>query len=220
MQKMVISKIFLTVLSFASLLVWSANGTAASTTSSIFNITIDTSSLQGTSASLAFDFLNNNADAPNANAVTISSFQTDGVFDTSLTDNVGSVSGTLNDVATFSSITDGFNELFQPITLGSFLQFQLNIISLLDLHESDSFQLNIFNGLGTASLVPTLDPLGTDILFEVNFLPNISFTSFTDLVSAEQVVSAVPVPGAFSLMLLALGAWGGLVKSKQRFVLK
>jgi len=83
-------------------------------------VTIDTTSLAGTTADLAFDLVNGGAPA---NTVTISKFATDGTLGAS--SSKGSVTGSFPGAVTLSDAAF-FSEYLQTETLGKSLSFALN----------------------------------------------------------------------------------------------
>ena len=99
-------------------------GIQVSLASAIFDVTMDTSSLSGASALIAFDFID--GDMLVNNTVTISGFTSDGVYNPATATTFGDVTGALDTSAVLGD-SQAFNELAQPITLGSALSFTLNL---------------------------------------------------------------------------------------------
>lgn len=175
----------------------------------VLDVTVDTSGLSGTAANLAFDFID--GDGAVNNTVQIGGFSTDGSFipgDALLS---GDVSGLLNATVMIGD-SSFFNELLQPITLGTSLQFRLDATDLFDAAGSfpDSFAFYILDSNFLLPLFVTTDNLAADALFA--FDPTGTGTCGGDL----QVFTApngaaswtvrcagnVPEPGPWALMLI------------------
>jgi hypothetical protein len=86
-----------------------------------FSIALNTSSLSGTSAQLAFDLID--GDGVNNNTAVISGFTTNGMLGTASSS--GGVTGTLPSPVTINE-SAFFNELLQKITLGNSIAFTRN----------------------------------------------------------------------------------------------
>lgn len=170
-----------------------------------WSVKIDTSDWAGTSASLAFDLVD--GDNVNNNNVQITNFLTDGNFDSSLATLFGGASGLL-DTGAILTDSDFFNELLQPIVLGSSLQFQLHFTDALATAAlvPDRFSFFILDEFGAFSLFPTNDPTGADSLFgiDLNGLGGaLSLYAAADQ-SVAWSVAVVPVPGTIALLATGL----------------
>lgn len=199
MQKNIFGLILTTLLASAPATTWAYN----------FNVSIDTSSLAGTNATLAFDFID--GDGVVNNTVELTDFLINGLFDPDLATLEGDVTRT-NTSATFND-SSFLNELLAPVTLGNSISFKLQTTNQ---HEAtgflpDAFTFYILNETGSLSLFATSDTTGSGALFAIDLDGNENGLSvFT--ASADQptwTVQPVPLPGAFSLMFAPLmaGIW-------------
>jgi hypothetical protein len=127
-----------------------------------YDVTINTSNLSGTGATLTFDFLAGGG--TQSNSVTISDFSTNGTL-MSGGANSGSVSGSLASTATLTNASF-FNELQQGITLGSTISFQVDLTTNAPSGGSlpDAFSLFLLDPTASYSLTNTGDPTGSDSL--------------------------------------------------------
>lgn len=208
MRKAVNSIIFMALLSAIPLTAWSYS----------LNINVDTSSLAGTAATLAFDFID--GDGAINNTVQVSNFLTDGSY-SSGTD-TGDVSGSLNSAVAFGD-NQFFNEYLQQITLGSSLQFHLQTSNLFNPGgiAPDSFAFFILDGSANLPLFTTTDSTGSDALFAVDLTgANDGLSVFASAAGLRWTVEAprnsVPTPGTLSLILA--GIWGAYLSRKRSFV--
>lgn len=175
-----------------------------------FDVTINTSSLDTTGATLAFDLIAGGG--TQSNSVSISDFSTDGVLGSS-GPNSGSVSGSLPGTLTLSN-AGFFNELLQGITLGKFITFELSASTNAPASASlpDTFSFFILDPAATASLLTTTDPTGANSLFTLQIdgspLGVLGNYSSTPAVSATlvPVTESVPEPDAFWLALFGIFA--------------
>lgn len=179
------------------------------------NVNIDTSILSGSLATLAFDFIDGD-DAIN-NSLQISHLVTNGIYDNGNAILEGDVTGALNSVVTLGD-SSFFNEILQPITLGHTLQFTLQTTNHLNLLGAmpDSFSFFIFDEFGSLPIFATTDQTGSDALFVLDLTgadDGLSlFTSTT--ASPTWTVQPVPIPGAFSMMLIA-GVCSAFIRRKK-----
>lgn len=173
------------------------------------NVNIDTSSLSGTMASLAFDFID--GDGTVNNTAKISSFITDGSFDTSLASSFGDVSGLLLSSLTLGD-SGGFNEFLQSILLGNTLQFQLQLSDLYDSSAlvPDAFSFFLLDEFASLPLFSTTDLTGSHALFAVdltgdgNGLSVYASTNSRETWTVEAPSSTVPTPSTLSLVLVGI----------------
>jgi hypothetical protein len=190
---------------------------AAASADSIYNVSIDTSSLMGTSSTLAFDFIDG---GPPSNSVSISNFVTDGALASPSTS--GSVSGTVANTVTLSD-TSFFNELQQPIKLGSILSFQLSASSNAPVDSSlpDTFSFFILDPTATSSLLTTTDPTGAASLFTLQIDGTsggaLGIYDATPLVPVSATLEPVPLPASVQLLLSGIVAIGAFYARKLRF---
>lgn len=207
MQKNILGLILTTLLASSPATTWAYN----------LSVSIDTTNLAGINATLAFDFIDGDG-VPN-NTVDLSDFQINGYFDPNLATLEGDVSSSNNTSATFND-SSYLNELLAPVTLGNSISFKLHTTNQ---HEAsgflpDAFTFYILNGTGSLPLFATSDTTGSDALFALDLDGSENGLSvFT--ASAGQptwAVQAVPLPGAFSLMLtpLVAGIWTSRKRDK------
>jgi hypothetical protein len=189
-------------------------GMLAPAEAATYQVSIDTSSLSGTAANLAFDLTD--SDAGVSTTVTISGFATNGTVgavDAGLT--TGGVSGSLPGTVTLTD-TDFFNSLVQAITLGSALSFTLDMTTASSGGVPDAFAFSILDAAGAASLVDT--DLDADVLLvlEANGTSGGNLAAAADTTPSVPVsatpAAAVPLPA--TALLLAAGA--ALVASRRR----
>jgi hypothetical protein len=127
-----------------------------------YDVTLNTSSLLGTGATLTFDFISGGG--TQSNSVSIADFSIDGTLVPGGV-NSGSVSGSLPGTATLSNASF-FNELQQGITLGSVISFQLDATTNAPTGGSlpDTFSIFLLDPTASYSLTNTNDPTGSDSL--------------------------------------------------------
>jgi|GEM_PF-651411 len=139
----------------------------------IFNVTLDTTALQGKSLGLLFQ-LNDGSQAGN-NSVTVGNFSFGGgtAADCAtlplLCVSDGGASGNIN---TNLSLVDSspFNSYLQQFTSGTSLSFQVDLTTNVDVGGTptpDVFTFGILDATTDASL-PTVDPSGSDTLLSIN----------------------------------------------------
>jgi hypothetical protein len=167
-------------------------------------ISVDTTALAGTSAQLAFDFID--GDGP-SNSVTVTGFSTDGVLGAASA--TGGVSGTLPGVVTLTD-TDFFNELLTGLVLGTTLSFTFDTTANAG-SSPDQFSVFLLDAGGSASLFPTIDPTGADALlaFDIDAAGTLAlFNAVDGRVLVTQTGPSVPttVPEPTTLMLVGAGA--------------
>jgi hypothetical protein len=178
-----------------------------------YDVTIDTASLTGTDATLAFDFV---AGGTSNNTVAISDFATSGAL-TSSGPRSGSATGTLPGTVSLST-SSFFNEYLQGLTLGSTISFQFDITGQAPSGGvPDTFSFYLLNSSGGSSLVATSDPAGADSLFSLQIdgsqggalgVYTATPQVLTTVVPAG-TATGVPEPGILGLMILGLLAgWG------------
>jgi len=126
-----------------------------------YDVTINTSSLAATGATLTFDFIAGGG--TQSNGVSILDFATNGVLGASSSS--GSVTGALPGTVTLSNASF-FNELQQGMTLGSSITFQVDAATNAPTGGAlpDTFSLFLLDPTATNSLTNTNDPTGSDSL--------------------------------------------------------
>ena len=182
-----------------------------------FDVSIDTTFFSGTSAQLAFDFIDGDL-LPN-NSVMISEFMSDGVLGLSTTDG-GPINGALPESTT---IRDGsfFNEYLQVITLGDHLSFSLEISETFTGGVPDQFSFFILEHISnptsdpfTLPLFATTDPTLSDALFTVDItgteLGSLTVYESTsgDTLWTVTKRGGIPVPESGGMVWLILLTWG------------
>lgn len=170
-----------------------------------YDVTINTSSLSGTGATLTFDFIAGGG--TQSNIVSISDFSTNGTL-VSGGVNSGSVTGSLPGIATLSNASF-FNELQQGINLGSTITFQLDATRNAPTNDSlpDTFSFFILDRTASSSLVSTTDPTGASSLFtlQIDSSPGGILGVYTSTPSVPvTVTAAVPEPATPALFLAGL----------------
>lgn len=182
--------------------------------------TLDTSSLSGTVAQLAFDFID--GDGVVNNTVVVSDFYTTGTLGNS------SFSGgvTVTNPGPFPvTLTDTvfFNEFLQEITLGNSVSFTLNLTHQWDSSGSfpDSFAFFLLDSTATLPLFNTTDLLG-GALFAVDIDGTPGGTRFHLFAYADtgepvtwtlEPVVSVPLPS--TALLIGAGLLGGLAARRR-----
>lgn len=132
---------------------------------SVYEVSINTSSLTGSASIMAFDFIAGGG--TQSNSATISDFSTNGVLVSGGT-NSGSVSGSLPGTVTLTN-AGFFNELQQGITLGSTISFQVDLTAKAPSSGAlpDTFSLFLLDPTASYSLTNTGDPTGANSLMTV-----------------------------------------------------
>lgn len=173
-----------------------------------YSIDISTPFLSGTSAQLAFDFIDGGPPASD-NTITISKFVTDGTLGAvSLS---GGVAGTLTGTVT---LTDPvfFNEYLTNTTLGTDFSFEVSATTNFPGSPNlpDAFSLSVLDPITGLPLFSTSDPTGANTLMLLNIdgTSNGTLDVYTApgreaVVTATLVTPSLPEPG--TLFLLAYG---------------
>lgn len=171
---------------------------------SAFAVSIDTRHFMGTNAYLAFDLIDND---PATNSVSILDFKQDGQLSTPVITSGGPVTGSLPGPTTLED-TDNYNEILQPITLGTSISFTLALTEYrTGSMFPDQFSFFILDS-SYMPLFPTSDPApGANALFVID----INGDQFGDLQvfnssDATWDVRQIPLPGSLVLFVL-----GGLI---------
>lgn len=166
-------------------------------------VSVDTSALAGTSAQLAFDFIDGGSPF---NTITISGFVTDGTLGGAAP--TGGASGTLPGTVVLSD-SSFFNEYLTDITLGSSFSFVFGATANgLDTGSlPDAFSLFLIDPNTGLAAFPTADPTGGGSLltFNIDGSPAGALSVYSSSVTAGPAPSTAPEPST-------IGLWGiGLV---------
>ncbi len=176
-----------------------ARGTVRADT---IDVTVDTTALSGTTAALAFDFID--GDGLINNSVSIGNFQSDAV--TGPGETTGDVTGALPGTVTLSD-AQFFNELLLPATLGTSISFELDYTNIPG-SPPDAFSLFLLDAAGINSLVTT--DLPGDELLEVDMSGGASGTVLAPIAIAPGIgirfSSGLPTPTPEPGPALLLGA--------------
>jgi len=171
-------------------------------------VALNTTAVSGSQFSIVFDLID--GDATVNNTVTVTGAQFGGG---SLIGSPALTGGTSGDLSTSVILgdTDFFNEYLQDFTAGSVLSFLIDFSGNFAGGTPDSLTFLLIDS-GTGLPVPTLDPLGTDVLFAMDLSGSVAPLSFapdparTELNLSAPVVSSIsaaPEPG--SLLFVGLG---------------
>jgi hypothetical protein len=171
-----------------------------------FSITVNTSSLLGTSGYLDFQFNPGNPPSDAASA-TITGFTTDGTLTAALP-SIGDVSGALPGQVVINN-TQVLNDYTQGLTYGSFFDVSVNLT------------IPTVSGTATGGSSFTLDAedtnfnslLGSFPAVEIDLNPTTGQPSITNNSGGAASVLAVPEPG--SLWLVGLGVAGLVARRRQ-----
>jgi len=174
---------------------------------SVYTVNVDTSSLLGTSAQLAFDLIDGGG---SSNTVTLTDFSTDGtlgsVFPTGL------VSGALPGTVTLADSPGSFfNEYLTDMTLGTTFSFTLDATTNGPdpLSVPDALSVFLLDPSTGLPLYTTSDPTGSDSLLTLNIdgTPEGDLGVYASTVGAAIAGSgsASTVPEPHTAVLLAGG---------------
>jgi hypothetical protein len=171
-----------------------------------YNITVDTSSINGTSGSLDFNF-NPGPLITQAASVQIVNLATDGSF-VGGPSSIGNVSGNLPATVTLANGTP-FNDYFQGFTFGSTLSFGISLFGpALSAPDGTStsgsaFAFSMFSdAAGTTPVLTTDTTNGFAVTVGVNLDGSTTLTNFIP------GAAATPEPGTGAVMGLALTFFG------------
>jgi hypothetical protein len=185
---------------------------------STYSVVVDTSGLSGTSAQLAFDFIDGGPPS-NDNTVTLSNFLTDGTL--GAVSPSGGVAGTLPGTVTLTDPTF-FNEYLADITVGTDFSFQLDAsINGPGLGSSpDAFSITVLDPTTGLPLFNTTDPTGADTLLVLNIdgSANGALSLYAAPGNQAQVTATLlsPVPEPNTLLLMISGVGGVLLLLRRR----
>jgi hypothetical protein len=196
-------------------------GLSHAASAGMITITIDTTSLSGTDAALAFDLVRGDAVD---NSVSILDFSTDGVLGGTSASG-GPVSGMLPGSVTLND-EDFFNELLQDIVLANTIAFTLSFTQNFLAPTPSAFSLFLLDATGLP-LFATSDPTGSNALFalDIDGTEFGSYSVFAPIGPGGATLTAtpftpnptpVPEPGPLPLFVTALGMLVALSMRKLR----
>jgi hypothetical protein len=175
-----------------------------------YQVSVDTSSIVGTSGSLDFNF-DPGPLVTQAASLQVSGFASEGTLAGGPT-LTGDVTGALPGTLTFDNAT-GFNDYFEGFTFGTNLHFDVSLygpaLSSPDgtSTSGSTFAFSMFsNAAGTIPALTTDTTEGFAIKVDVNLDGTTSVTNF----SAPTSVSPVPEPSGLALLGTALAGFGAL----------
>jgi PEP-CTERM motif len=194
----------------ASFLCFASMASAAPVT---YDVTVDTSSIAGTAASLDFEF-NRGPLVTQSASLQILNFTSDGTLAGS-PELTGDVAGALPATLTFDNGT-AFNDYFEGFTYGSALSFQVSLygpaLSSPDgvSTSGSTFAFSMFSDAG--GTIPALTTDTTDgfaFTVDVNLDGTTTVTNFSAQTTVEPATTpAVPEPGTLPLMAVGIGGIG------------
>lgn len=183
--------------------------------SSIYEFTVDTSSLANTSANLDFLLQYANTSSPLVNAA-ITGFNTDGSYDSGAILLNDGASGSLPGSLTLSN-TGIFNDAFQSIVLGDYLNFFVTLSGPgVDTPDANGTKF-LFSIYGEDGFTPLLSTsvdgsiAGVEIDSSVGIAP---YTNLTDGGTSVASVAAAPEPS--SIFLIGAAGIAALVAARRR----
>ena len=168
---------------------------------SIFHVTVNTSSLIGSSsAPFALDFQFNNGTTLNNNTAVVNNFTYSGGGATGSATALGGATGNIASSVVFNN-SSAFQELFQTFNPGSTLGFDVNLATFLDGPTPDAFVFAILDkNLGN---IPTTGLGDSLLLVNVNSA-NPAKQTFAGIGAfATVTVFATPEPASYLLLLIA-----------------
>ena len=186
-------------------------GSPAAFADSIYDVTIGTSSLAGSGATLAFDLTSGGS---LANTASISSFSSDALLGSN-GPNSGSATGALPGVVSLDTKTYFFNEYLQGLTLGNSMSFQLDVTTNAPTGGAlpDTLAFFILDPTASYSLPTTSDPTGANSLFtlQIDGSPSGVVGNYGGTPSGVDVtLTSVSVPEPGTLGLMAIGLLGAI----------
>lgn len=175
------------------------------------DVTLNTSSLIGSPATVVFDFID--GDNTPDNSATISNF----VFGSgSPAGNIITTGNAFGNLASTVSLNDGqfFNEFTENFTPGSLLSFRVDLTTNFAGGTPDSFTFSLLDSSGNP--IPTSDPTGANALLAIDLGSTTSPQTYGNGSMGPPTVSqaaATPVPP--TILLLGSGLAGMLVFKKR-----
>jgi|RhiMetdeSRZDD1v2_1073273.scaffolds.fasta_scaffold67797_2 hypothetical protein len=187
----------------------------ARTEAATIQVTVDTSALSGTSASLSWDLTDGDPGA--STTAIITGFSTNGSFDASQATSTGGVSGSLPGPVTITD-TDFFNSLLQPLTLGTSVSFTVDMTTAASGQGvPDTLAFFLLTADGLASLVAT-DLVGDALVtLEADGTAggHLGVAGETEPVVAVSATRTTAVPAPAALLLLAAALLPTLLRARR-----
>jgi hypothetical protein len=185
-----------------------------------YNVSVDTSTLIGTSGYLYFQLNPNNSNLSDATAF-VTSFATDGTLGATAPGVYGgNVSGTLPATVSFDngygagSTLSSINDYNHAITFGNTLSFHLDLTQVLNNPATDgsTFTLSMFNdAMGTTGL---LTSTGTELSLILNSDGTATLDQTPGNIATQADVTSTPIPAAAWLLSSGLMGLAGLRRRK------
>jgi hypothetical protein len=182
---------------------------ATASAATVYQVSVDTSSLYGTTGYLDLQFNPGDVTSPSATA-TLRGFSGDVTLDSGAVVD-GSASGALPGTLSFGNDTP-FNAALQPVTFSNVFGFTISFSGAYETAVSGSgtrFSLALLDP--AYDPLATVDPVGTILQFELMPGGAVAATTFNaDAFGAESIVTltAVPVPAALPLLASAFALFG------------
>jgi hypothetical protein len=177
-----------------------------------YQVTVDTSTLSGTTGYVDLQFNPGTIAAPGAQAALSSFGGPTLISNDPQTGATGSVTGALPGPLVFSNTTQ-YNDFFQAVTFGTTTSFNVNFTGAFTTASSGSnttFSLSFYDATGTNPIFTT-DPSGFGSILRMDLAPGGGITTFnTAIIPSAVSVAAVPVPAAVVLFgsgLVGLLGW-------------
>lgn len=186
----------------AGLFVLTASGAYADGVT--YDVTVDTSTISGTSGALDFQFDPGLFTSQNA-TLAISDFSTDGALGAAFT--TGDVTGTLPGDLDFDNLTS-FNDYFTNFTYGDTISFDVTLsgpaVTSPDgvSQSGSSFFFSMYDDNGNPLL--TSAPFGTAVELDINLDGSTSAIISSSQATAESSTTPVPEPGTSLLVACGL----------------
>jgi hypothetical protein len=181
----------------------------------MYDVTVDTASISGTTGSLDFNF-NPGPLVTQAASLQILNFSSDGTLAGDCPCGTGDVSGQLPATVTFDNGT-GLNDYFDDFTYGTTISFQVSLygpaLSSPDgvSTSGSTFAFSMFSD--SAGTIPVLTSDTTDgfaFTVDVNLDGSTTVTNYSSQTDVALVNSGVPEPTSLALMATAIGLLGAL----------
>jgi hypothetical protein len=180
----------------------------------IFHVTVNTSSLIGSSsAPFSLDFQFNNGTVLNNNSAVVNNFSYSGGAATGSPTLLGGATGNISSSVVFNN-SSAFQELFQTFTPGTSLGFDVNLSTFLDGATPDAFVFAILDK--NLANIPTTGLGDALLLVNINSANPPKQTFSGTGAFANVTVAATPEIGSCALLLVALPVVGFAVKKRVR----